>query len=164
MVHEANHLIKMSSDDWLCWKVEKLNLTFAEGYPTCSTDTIGLSKDQFVKVPHTQRWYDVYIVIAKAEEKIAHHHDKRYSGGFHMKSDWYHPYSQALETSKKSGPPLWKTLGPRGQVEARPSTTHHDRNVCGPLSYFKMWTVLLSIMYLLSPGCHREKDKSPNVK
>ena len=28
--------------------------------PTRDTDTNGLSKDQFVKVPHTQKWYDVY--------------------------------------------------------------------------------------------------------
>ena len=32
--------VKLPSDDWLCWN--------------------GLSKDQFVKVPHTQKWYDVY--------------------------------------------------------------------------------------------------------
>ena len=40
--------------------MEKLNLTLTEGYPKHSTDINGLSKDQFVKVPHTQKWYDVY--------------------------------------------------------------------------------------------------------
>ena len=51
--------VKLPSDDLLCWNLEKLNLPLTEGYPTCSTDTNGLSKDQFVKVPHSQKWYDV---------------------------------------------------------------------------------------------------------
>ena len=51
---------KLPSDDWLSWKLEKLNLTLTECYPTHSTDTNGLSRDEFVKVPHTLKWYDVY--------------------------------------------------------------------------------------------------------
>ena len=52
--------VKLPSDDWLCLKLERLNLTLTEGYPTLSTDTNELSKDQFVKVPHTQKSYDVH--------------------------------------------------------------------------------------------------------
>ena len=45
--------VKLPPDDWLCRKLEKLNLTRIEGYPSLHTDTIGLCKDQFVKVPNT---------------------------------------------------------------------------------------------------------------
>ena len=34
--------VKLPSDDWLCWKMEKVNLTLIEGYPTCPSDTSGL--------------------------------------------------------------------------------------------------------------------------
>ena len=44
------------SDEWLCRKMEKLNITLAEGY--CETSE--LSRDQFVKVPKTLKWYDIY--------------------------------------------------------------------------------------------------------
>ena len=43
--------VKVPVDEWLCRKVEKLNVTLQEGYPTRSTETAGLSKDQFIKSP-----------------------------------------------------------------------------------------------------------------
>ena len=53
--------VKLPPDDWLCQKLEKLNLTLTECYPSPSIDANRLCKDQFVKVPpHTQRWHDVY--------------------------------------------------------------------------------------------------------
>ena len=52
--------VKLQSDEWLCSKMEKLKNTLMEGYPTCSPDTSGLTRDPFVKVPRTQKWYDVY--------------------------------------------------------------------------------------------------------
>ena len=38
----------MSSDDWLCNKLKKVNLTLVEGYPSRSSETSLLLKDQFV--------------------------------------------------------------------------------------------------------------------
>ena len=46
--------VKLPSDV-CCHKMEKLNQTLTEGYPTHSSDTSGLSRDQFIKVPHTQK-------------------------------------------------------------------------------------------------------------
>ena len=51
--------VKLPPDDWLCWQLEKLNLTLTESYARRGTDAKGLCKDQFVKTP-TLRWYDVY--------------------------------------------------------------------------------------------------------
>ena len=44
--------VKLPSDEWLCRKIEKLNITLTEGYPTCGSET-------FV-VPKTEKWYDMY--------------------------------------------------------------------------------------------------------
>ena len=43
--------VKLPVDDWLCRKMEKLNITVAEGYPSKSTEPAGLLRDQFVKTP-----------------------------------------------------------------------------------------------------------------
>ena len=53
--------VKISADDWLCQSSRNLNMTWTEGYPSHSTDASGLCKDQFVKVPHTQGWYDLHL-------------------------------------------------------------------------------------------------------
>ena len=50
----------MPPDDWLCQKLEKLNTTVAEGYPSRAQDSAGLKRDQFIKIPKSQgRWYQM---------------------------------------------------------------------------------------------------------
>ena len=52
--------VKLPVDDWLCRKMEKLNLTVTEGYPSRNTETAGLLGDQFVKPPRSSRWYNMH--------------------------------------------------------------------------------------------------------
>ena len=47
-------------DDWLCRKLEKLNVTIAAGYPFRKAETALLLRDQFVKMPRTCQWYDMH--------------------------------------------------------------------------------------------------------
>ena len=55
--------VAMPPDDWLCQKLEKLNATVSEGYPSRAQDSAGLKKDQFVKIPRSQsRWYWMYTL------------------------------------------------------------------------------------------------------
>ena len=55
--------VAMPPDDWLCQKLERLNLTVAEGYPSRSQDSANLKCDQFVKVPKTQsKWYKIHLM------------------------------------------------------------------------------------------------------
>ena len=55
--------VAMPPDDWLCQKLERLNLTVAEGYPSRAQDSAGLKRDQFVKVPQSQsRWYKMHMI------------------------------------------------------------------------------------------------------
>ena len=59
--------VAMPPDDWLCQKLERLNLTVAEGYPSRSQDSAGLRRDQFIKVPKSQeKWYKI-VNMTKSE-------------------------------------------------------------------------------------------------
>ena len=46
--------VAMPPDDWLCQKIEKLNTTVAEEYPSRAHDSAVLKKDQFIKIPKSQ--------------------------------------------------------------------------------------------------------------
>ena len=52
--------IKLMADDWLFRKLEKLNVTIAEGHPSKSAETAGLLRDHFVKTPTSTNWYDIH--------------------------------------------------------------------------------------------------------
>ena len=53
----------MPPDDWLCQKLERLNTTVAESYPSRSQDSGRLKKDQFIKMPKSQsRWYQMHTI------------------------------------------------------------------------------------------------------
>ena len=55
--------VAMPPDDWLCQKLERLNLTALEGYPSRLQDSAGLKKDQFIKVPNSQsKWYSMHLM------------------------------------------------------------------------------------------------------
>ena len=55
--------VAMPPDNWLCQKLERLNLTALEGYPSRLQDSAGLKKDQFIKVPKSQsKWYSMHLV------------------------------------------------------------------------------------------------------
>ena len=54
--------VKLPVDEWLCKKLEKLNVTIAEGYPARNSETSGLLRDQFVKTPRSSKWYDMQAV------------------------------------------------------------------------------------------------------
>ena len=62
--------VAMPPDDWLCQKLERLNLTVAEGYPSRSQDSAGLKHDQFVKVFKTQsKWYKMHMLKAEGTQR-----------------------------------------------------------------------------------------------
>ena len=48
----------LPTDEWLCRKMSKLNITLAQGYPTRTSEAAGLLRDQFVRSPKSQqKWY-----------------------------------------------------------------------------------------------------------
>ena len=61
----------MPPDDWLCQRLERLNLTVAEGYPSRSQDSAGLKRDQFIKVPKSQsKWYKMHLLKPEGPHKL----------------------------------------------------------------------------------------------
>ena len=64
--------VKLPVDDWLCQKMDKLNLTVTEGYPARNTDTAGLLKDQFIKPPRSSRWYGMHAEKKDCESNTVH--------------------------------------------------------------------------------------------
>ena len=42
-------VVKMPTEDWLCRKLAKLNLTLVEGYPSRGSEAGGLAKDVFLR-------------------------------------------------------------------------------------------------------------------
>ena len=39
--------VKVPVDEWLCKKMEQLSITVQEGYPSRTSETAGLARDQF---------------------------------------------------------------------------------------------------------------------
>ena len=52
--------VRLPVDEWLCRKFERLNVTVAEGYPSRNSETGGLLRDQFVKMPRSSKWYAMH--------------------------------------------------------------------------------------------------------
>ena len=53
--------VQLPTDEWLCRKLSKLNLTLVEGYPSHSSEAGGLQKDQFVQPARSQsKWYGLH--------------------------------------------------------------------------------------------------------
>ena len=46
--------VNLPTDEWLCCKMAKLNITLTQGYPTRMSEARGLQKDQFVRPPKSQ--------------------------------------------------------------------------------------------------------------
>ena len=81
--------VKLPVDEWLCQKLEKLNVTVAEGYPSRNAENSGLPHDQFVKTPRSSKWYNMQAV-------------KKDSAATHTVSDWYPELAKLNSTFLRS--------------------------------------------------------------
>ena len=53
--------VQIPTEDWLCRKLSKLNLTLVEGYPSRSSEAGGLMMDQFLRPSKSQsKWYGLF--------------------------------------------------------------------------------------------------------
>ena len=54
-------LVKMPTEEWLCRKLGKLNLTLVEGYPSRGSEAGGLAKYVFLRPAKSQsKWYGLF--------------------------------------------------------------------------------------------------------
>ena len=72
--HRAQPVGKVSvllPEDWLCRKLENLNLVLIEGYPSKSREPGGLHVDQFLRPPKSQsRWYGIHPAESKDPTRL----------------------------------------------------------------------------------------------
>ena len=53
--------VNLPTDEWLCNKLSKLNLTLVQAYPSRTTEAGTLQRDQFVRLAKSQsKWYGVH--------------------------------------------------------------------------------------------------------
>ena len=53
--------VNLPTDDWLCRKMDRLNVTLVQGYPSKSSESGGLQRDHFVKPAKSQvKWYGLH--------------------------------------------------------------------------------------------------------
>ena len=54
--------VQMPTEEWLCRKLSKLNLTLVEGYPSRASEAGDLSKDVFLRLAKSQsKWYGLFF-------------------------------------------------------------------------------------------------------
>ena len=62
--------VNLPTDEWLCRKMSRLNITFAQGYPTRTSEAGGLLRDQFIRPPKSQqKWYGFHSNPKKDSEQ-----------------------------------------------------------------------------------------------
>ena len=63
--------VKLPTDEWLCHKMDKLNVTLVEGYSSRASEAGGLQKDQYVKVGKSQsKWYRLHPSTHKTADTV----------------------------------------------------------------------------------------------
>ena len=112
--------VKLPTDEWLCWKMDNLNLTLMEGYPSSASEAGGLQKDQFVKAGRSQsKWYGFHPSTDKAADTVSSWGNKSaklissYSGIAH---------SSGLSTPAPTSHPLTQDTLRRWEKLARKSS------------------------------------------
>ena len=65
-------IVKLPTDDWLCEKMDKLNITLVEGYRSRRSEAGGLQNDQFVKVGTLlSKWYGFHLSTDKPSGSVS---------------------------------------------------------------------------------------------
>ena len=67
--------VKMPTEEWLCKKLSKLNLSLSEGYPSRGSEAGGLAKDVFLRPPRSQaKWYGLHTDQKAEPSKVSTWH------------------------------------------------------------------------------------------
>ena len=64
--------VQLPTDEWLCRKISKLNLTLTDGYPSRGAEAGGLHRDQFLKPPRSQaKWYGAHQQTKSTDDTVS---------------------------------------------------------------------------------------------
>ena len=63
--------VHMSTEEWLCKKLSKLNITLVEGYPSRTAEAGSLPMDHFLRPPRSQaKWYGLHSEQQTDQTKV----------------------------------------------------------------------------------------------
>ena len=69
--------MNLPTDDWLCRKMDRLNVTLTHGYPSRGPEAGGLQRDQFVKPAKSQvKWYGLHPSQDKPAGSVSFWHSE----------------------------------------------------------------------------------------
>ena len=86
--------VNLPTDEWLCRKMLKLNITLVQGYPTHTSEAGGLLRDQFVWPPKSQqKWYGFHANPKKDSDQAV--------SSWHAGSSWLN--STYLRIARQAG-------------------------------------------------------------
>ena len=97
--------VTLPTDEWLCKKLSKLNLTLTQGYPTRASEAGGLLRDQFVRPPKSQtKWYGFQPNPKKDSDQVV---TSWHTGSSHLNSGYLRIARQA---GIASAPPMSRPI------------------------------------------------------
>ena len=113
--------VNLPTDEWLCRKMSKLNITLVQGYPTRTSEAGGLLRDQFVRPPKSQqKWYGFHANPKKdSDQSVSSWH----TGSSKLNSTYLRIARQAgIATSPPMSRPISQENLRKWERSAREST------------------------------------------
>ena len=104
--------VNLPTDDWLCPKMDRLNVTLIHGYPSRSSEAGGLQRDQFVKLAKSQvKWYRLHPSQDKPAGSVSFWHSEA--------AKLNSTYSRVARSSGLTSPAPVSCLGSGRKVQGR---------------------------------------------
>ena len=113
--------VNLPTDEWLCRKMSRLNITLVQGYPTRTSEAGGLLRDQFVRPPKSQqKWYGFHANPKKDSEQTV---SSWHTGSSRLNSTYLRIARQAsIATSPPMSRPISQENLRKWERSAREST------------------------------------------
>ena len=113
--------VNLPTDEWLCRKMSRLNITLVQGYPTRTSEAGGLLRDQFVRPPKSQqKWYGFHANPKKDSEQTV---STWHTGSSRLNSTYLRIARQAgIATSPPMSRPISQENLRKWERSAREST------------------------------------------
>ena len=113
--------VNLTTDEWLCKKMSKFNLTLTQGYPTHTSEAGGLLKDQFVRPPKSQsKWYGFHANPKKNSDQTV---SAWHTGSSRLNSTYLRIARQAgIASSPPMSRPISQEILRKWEWSAREST------------------------------------------
>ena len=152
--------MNLPTDEWLCKKMSKLNLTLVQGYPTRTSEAGGLLKDQFVRPPKLQgKWYGFHANPKKDSEQTV---SSWYTGSSRLNSTYL---MIARQAGIASAPPMSRPIS-QENLRKWERSVHESTVICNHAARFNR--CLLKIQQKMSTGprgrdrprCHQQWTNS----